>query len=363
MENMREERNERRDDRVRAQPVLYTRTLMLYPVGDDSYVAAYCRAFGVQYMVLKIGRNVQVGGSDVLIHGAMVLGVPKCGSYKLVDRDRIVFAVITESGVEATTDRWPGLEFEHIESQVSFGYVTLAGSRQLIEVKCGVGKGSVPPYARQAVHMADVGLPGFEPLEEEGSFRELRDTLRREREERDSTVSTAVRRREIDAGAARMHGIRVDELARAAGAVRNQAKREEVVDAVKPGVSVGGQRQAFEKKATDWAQEVEEAEKPQPRVRRQAKKMCNTQEYIDLMRDVEDGGELGKDEFLDIPQNEIEIDGVVKEVTFDAVDNVPIFDLDEKKMNAKMVRLGTSNRGVVTRTGGGIHLLPQALER
>lgn len=356
-------RDERREERGRPQQTQYTRTLMLYPIGDESYVAAYCHAFKVQYMVLKIGRNVQVGGSDVLIHGAMVLGVPKSGSYKLVDRDRIVFAVITESGVEATVDRWPGLEFEHIESQVSFGYVTLAGSKQLIEVKCGVGKGSVPPYMKQADHVADVGLPGFEPLEEEGSFRDLRDTLRRERGERDVTVSSAVRRKEIDAGAARMHGIRVDDLARATGSVRARARREESAEASKAGPSAAGQRQAFERKMGDWAAEVEEAEKPQAKARRQVKKMCNTPEYVDLMRDVEATEELGADEYLDMPQCEIEIDRIVKEVVYDAVENVPIFDVDEKKMDAKMLRLGASNRGVVTRTGGALHLLPQALEQ
>lgn len=342
--------NETRGSRERQPQQVFTRTLMLYPSGDQSFVGEYCRVFGVAYLVLKIGRNVQVGGSDTLIHGAMVLGVPKAGSYKLVDRDRVIFVVVTDSGVEASVDRWPGLEFEHVDTQVCFGYVNIAGTRQMIEVKRGLGKGSVPPYTSMVVARNDAELPGFEPLEEEGSFRELRETLRQDRTKRDQAVSNAVKKKSFDVGVARMHGLRLDDVSKAVRMPRRQVVEEteiEDLSSVKPQRT--RQHTAFAKKERkeewkeskkDWAEMVEAA-RPIAAPRSAEKGvMCSTQNYLDLMRDMEQSGELARDEYLDVPGRELELDRVVKEVTYDAVEDVPVFEIDRDNMAARLLRLG-----------------------
>lgn len=352
-------------------PMQYTRTLMFYQTEGESYISAYCNAFDVRYLVLKLGRNVQIGGSDTLIHGAMVLGVPRAGSYRFVDRDRVVCVIITDSGIEATVDRWPGFEFETVEGQVNFGYVMVGSAKQMIEVKSGIGRGVVAPYTTQLAASGQIELPGFEPLEDEAEFRELRETLKSERIARDSNVTMALRRKELDEGAARMHGLRVAMMTRVQGGrrIEEDETEERPVRKAEKGKKAQEQRQhaAFREAKGSWAEQVEEEEeevrKPVPKGRRVVQKMCGTEAYLELIRSIDEMDQFGKDVYLAVPQPTMEFDSIAQEITYDTMDDVPIFDVSREKMNAKMVRHGASNRGVVTRSGGELYLLPLGLEQ
>nr|QBL15257.1 NS2 [Bukakata virus] len=199
-----------------AQKRTFTRTVVIYSKGEHDFVAKMMRSMGFPYLLIKIGTSVQLLGCKVPPPRSWLVEIHKEGSYRLVDRENIVYVVVSSDGVEVQQDRWPRLCFETVDLRARFCEMTVGSSELQSEIKFGVGKGYVAPYTEESDAGGDqhVVLPGLKLIRISGGVKEFREKLKEDRDTHDRIIVEGIRSIGGTRCTARAFGIRFDRMQR-----------------------------------------------------------------------------------------------------------------------------------------------------
>nr|AGZ91979.1 inclusion body NS2 [Changuinola virus] len=152
----------------------------------DPYGKTFCglvaKLCNKPYCLVKIGRVVAFEGVDDPTPKSYILQIEQVGAYRIQDGQDTISLMITQTGIEATVERWEEWKFETLSAVPMASMIMVAGVRKDAEVKFVKGMGLVAPYTKNEMDRRDIPeLPGVLPSSL--GLKELREKLRNEREE------------------------------------------------------------------------------------------------------------------------------------------------------------------------------------
>nr|CAH0473060.1 viral inclusion body protein [Umatilla virus] len=205
-----EQQNHQRSERKQ----MFTRTFAFYSKDRNNYVGISCAAQGKNYLVVKIGQTTQMCFTDSPVSRGAIIDVRKQCSIRIQDRDQSTFFVISNCSIEWALDRWPRMVFETVDVHTKFGHLIINEKEVETEFKCGVAHGIVAPYTEEAdqVGEGEIELPGVKFIKIEGSLREERERLKEMRDEREETLTVALKASGSTRAQGRIHGLRFDKV-------------------------------------------------------------------------------------------------------------------------------------------------------
>nr|AGZ62533.1 non-structural protein NS2 [Heramatsu virus] len=181
------------------RPKRYAKTVCVLDESTNGFCRRLGQALKRPYVVLRIGRTVQIAVAAIPPPRSYVLRIKKDGAYRIMDGQDMISVMIHPEGVEATTERWEEWEYENLTANA---YAAMFGDDGLGlegEIKVCVGRGEVEPYTRAGVVKNEMPmLPGLIPSSK--GLRELRNEIREDRDTYREKLQQMARNQNIGTG-------------------------------------------------------------------------------------------------------------------------------------------------------------------
>nr|QBL15282.1 NS2 [Ife virus] len=159
----------------------FTKTVCLLDESKDGFCASMCRLLKRNYLILRIGRTVQIGAVNIPPPKSYVVRIRGEGAYKIQDGNESICMMVACDGVEATVERWDEWEYELVSAMPYAVQLQSQGNILDGEIRYCVGRGEVKPYTRNGVLRNELpDLPGV--IQSSSNLRDLRSQIKEDRE-------------------------------------------------------------------------------------------------------------------------------------------------------------------------------------
>ncbi|APC23695.1 NS2 protein [Bluetongue virus] len=133
------------------------------------------------YCQIRIGRVIAFKPAKNPEPKGYVLSVSGPGAYRIQDGQDVISLMLTQTGIEATTERWEEWKFESVSATPMATRIQYNGIMVDAEIKYCKGMGIVMPHMRNDFDRAEApSLPGV--MKSHYDIRELRQKIKNERE-------------------------------------------------------------------------------------------------------------------------------------------------------------------------------------
>ncbi|AFX73394.1 NS2 [Orungo virus] len=161
----------------------FTRTVCIYDPQNRTFCGRSAAMVCNSYYTIKMGRTTQCGVSPVPVPKSYVLEIPDVGSYRILDGQDSISVIVTETGVEATSERWEEWKFEGVNCVPMVVQTEIGKGLIDMEIKFSKGMGLVKPYVKNEVSRTEIPrLPGASVIDT--PIRDYRQLLKDQRDER-----------------------------------------------------------------------------------------------------------------------------------------------------------------------------------
>ncbi|AFX73383.1 NS2 [Lebombo virus] len=334
----------------------FTRTICVLDPGAKTFCGKVAKLEGKTYFVIKIGRTTQVGVSNTPVPKCYVLDVAGPGSYRVQDGQDTVSVILSESGFEATGERWEEWRFEVLSATPIVARMAVGEDEFDAEIKYSKGLGSVPPYAKnEADRRMMPTLPGVKALDM--PIRDFRQHAREHRDEVRAQLDRAARR--LDPSSSRLLGASVglsEEIP--IESVLPQAKREPVVFASASRELDDWGFDMQPKTSGDWG-----AKTPIPEVESDEGEMNDTHITTAFISKCSEAAKKHSTTFSGLSARVPAASGKFDEVILvkkSAWGDVPLFRIDEATRKFEFMAIGTSTQVLCVKDDLSYMLLPTA---
>nr|AGZ91981.1 inclusion body NS2 [Changuinola virus] len=178
---------------------VYTKTVCVLDPYGKTFCGLVAKLCNKPYCLIKTGRVLSFEAVDDPRPKSYILEIEKEGSYRIQDGQDNLSLIITQTSVEASTERWEEWKFETLSPVPMATIIKVMGQRTDAEVKYCKGMGLVAPYTKNEMDRKDMpNLPGVLPSSM--GVRELREKLRNEREQqkpKEVVVSASSQQNEV----------------------------------------------------------------------------------------------------------------------------------------------------------------------
>nr|QCD25275.1 non-structural protein 2 [Chuzan virus] len=158
----------------------YTKTVCVYDPQNATFCSRGANAGEIYYQV-KIGRTTQITRTNAPNPKAYVVEIQRPCSLRLLDGNDIISLIISEEGIEVTTERWEEWLFEALTPIPMVISLHIKGQKTEAEIKYCKASGVIAPYTPNGVdRRVTPQLPGITFTDV--SVRDFRQKMREERE-------------------------------------------------------------------------------------------------------------------------------------------------------------------------------------
>nr|AGZ91975.1 inclusion body NS2 [Changuinola virus] len=161
---------------------VYTKTVCVLDPYGKTFCGQVAKLCNKPYCLIKTGRILSFEAVDDPRPRSYILELEKEGAYRIQDGQDSLSLIITQTSVEASTERWEEWKFETLSPIPMATLINVGGKRIDAEVKYCKGMGLVVPYTKNEMDRKEIpNLPGVLPSSM--GVRELREKLRNERDQ------------------------------------------------------------------------------------------------------------------------------------------------------------------------------------
>nr|QCU80193.1 NS2 [Palyam virus] len=158
----------------------YTKTVCIYDPQKTTFCSRGANT-GENYYQVKIGRTTQITRTNAPNPKAYVVEIQKPCSVRLLDGNDIISLIISEEGVEVTTERWEEWLFEALTPIPMVISLHIKGQRTEAEIKYCKASGVIAPYTPNEIdRRVTPQLPGITFTDV--NVRDFRQKMKEERE-------------------------------------------------------------------------------------------------------------------------------------------------------------------------------------
>nr|QGU18496.1 NS2 [Yunnan orbivirus] len=198
-------------------PRIATRTFVFYCTTSTTSVGKIAKAFGTQYLAVKVGTTTHFEGVNFPIPRCTLITVLGPCAIKVIDRDVTCSFMITETGLEASMNRWAKYKFETVETSSRFCKINIGGKMIEESIRVGKATGLVMPYTEEDMMQQEEmdDLPGVEFINlDSDQVQEQREKLKIGREITRDMIGSALRECGASRSEGRLFGLRSDVTAK-----------------------------------------------------------------------------------------------------------------------------------------------------